>query len=172
MKTIHHAFGPLLIAVMAGCASRAGVVLHQPVGPGHPQTASRSRRQGELIVYSAPEAADPANAYQVSHTSYKILAPDGKLLRRIDNRCGSFYSQPVTVDLAPGQYEIEAQAVNAGRVIVPVLIEDGRTTVVDLDETQFPQDVPKDSPDWVRLPNGIVIGAAAEPAGSQMTVSK
>jgi hypothetical protein len=149
-----------LVAVV-GCVAQTRTVLNQPVGPSRSQ-ASRRTGEGELVVYTARELNDPVASRNPTHSPYTIYGQDDHVLQRVDNRTGSFYQDPVPVSLPAGKYKIEARATNAGTVDVPVVIEEGRTTVVDLDGATLPQDRPKSDDQWVRLPGGQIVGFRAQ----------
>jgi hypothetical protein len=45
---------------------------------------------------------------------------------------------------------------------MPVIIEQNKTTVVDLEGSALPQHRPTGAGQWIRLPNGQVVGARVE----------
>jgi hypothetical protein len=92
-----------------------------------------------------------------AHTNYTIATPDDKVIEHVANATGSFASEPARVSLSSGEYHVRAQYDRGGFVIVPVVIEPGKTTVVDLDGEALPQGhrAPKD---MVCLPDGHVVG--------------
>jgi len=114
------------------------------------------------LVYTATEVNDQVDAYYPTHSSYAIYTTDGKLVRRVGNRSGSFYQDPVPVSLPQGTYKIKGRATNSGEVTVPVVIEEKKTTVVDLEGTNLPQRKPTGAGQWIRLPDGQVIGMRVE----------
>jgi hypothetical protein len=83
-------------------------------------------------------------------------------MRLVDNLSGSFYQTPMTVSLPPGEYKVKARATNSGLVDVPVIVKENKTTIVDLDGTILPQHKPTGAGQWVRLPDGQVIGMRSE----------
>lgn len=149
----------VIVAALAGCATRSSVTVNQPVGPDLATAkVNLSQANGQLVVYSAPEAADPVDSDFPTHSGYEIDDADGKLLRRVDNRSGPFYQTPAAVALPPGKYLVKARATNYGVVTVPVIVKESETTTLDLEATQFRQHKPTDAGQWVRLPGGEVIG--------------
>jgi hypothetical protein len=108
-------------------------------------------------VYSAPRVGTYAQSEYPVHTDYTIYSRDDKVVRRVDNRAGSFYQDPATVSLRPGVYRLKALTERGGFVVVPVIIEAGKTTVVDLDGTAIPQHSQAEG-QWVRLPDGHIVG--------------
>lgn len=145
------------LGCLTGCLTTAPLVLEQPVGPG-PASLGSGSGQGDLVVYSALEV-NMADADHPTHASYTILTADEQPLKKVDNRTGSFYEDPVVVALPAGKYRIKARATNAGWVDLPVVIEASRTTVVDLDGATLPQHPRRNDDQWVRLPDGQVIGS-------------
>jgi hypothetical protein len=149
----------VLAAALAGCATHSTVVLNQTVGPDlAPPLANFTPGNGQLVVYSAPEVANPVSSDFPTHGGYEIDDADGKLLRRVDNRSGPFYQMPAAVPLPPGKYLVKARATNYGVVTVPVAIKENETTTLDLEAAHFRQHKPTGAGQWVRLPSGEVIG--------------
>jgi hypothetical protein len=146
------------LIVLSSCATHRKLVLNEPVGPSHPAV---KRRQGEgyLIVHSAREVVDLVHSDHPTHSSYTLYTDDDRALRRVRNLSGSFYQDPENVQLPVGTYKVEARAVNCGWVVLPVIVEVGKTTVVYLDGEASPPD--GETGDWIRLPNGQIIGSRA-----------
>ena len=163
MKTLKNSFCIILATAFAGCATRSTVVVKQPVGPdlAHARV-NLNKGRGQLVVYSALELINTTDSYHPAHTGYVIYDSNGKLLRRVDNRSGSFYQTPVAVSLPAGEYKVEGRATNSGQVDVPVIIKENKTTTVDLEGTNLPQHKPTGAGQWVRLPDGQVIGMRVE----------
>jgi len=159
MNQIRSSFCIVLVAAFAGCATHSSVVVNQPVGPdlARPRI-NLSNGQGQLVVYSAEEVVNPVSSDFPTHASYEIDDVDGKFMRRVDNRSGSFYQTPASVSLPPGEYKVKAPANNHGLVTVPVIIKENETTTLDLDGAHFRQHKPTGAGQWVRLPTGEVIG--------------
>jgi hypothetical protein len=153
-----------LIAALAGCATsdHSQVVVSQAVGPdlARPRI-DLGQGKGRLVVYTAREVNDPVS-YFPTPSSYSIYTDDGRLLQRVDNRAGSLYQDPSLVSLPAGRYKVKGRATNDGEVLVPVVIEENKTTLVDLEGVTFPQHKPTGAGQWIRLPNGQVIGQRYE----------
>jgi hypothetical protein len=165
MKQIKTALNIILLAALAGCAapSPSKVTVEQPVGPDlAPPRVDPGKGRGQLVVYTATEINDQVDAYSPTHSSYSIYTMDEKLVKRVDNRSGSFYQNPEPVPLTPGKYKIKGRATNSGEVTVPVIVEEKKTTIVDLEGTHLPQHKPTGAGQWIRLPNGQVIGMRVE----------
>jgi hypothetical protein len=116
--------------------------------------------QGALIVYSATRVSEYAQSEYPVHTPYAIYTQAKQVVKEVENTAGSFNQDPEQVSLPPGQYRVKALAVGIGEVIVPVVIEEGETTVVDLDGTAARQEQSSKT-NWVRLPDGHVVGRRA-----------
>jgi hypothetical protein len=144
------------LAAMAGCATRAPLVVQNPVGPQRPHQPRR-RTDGDLVVYSATYVSTYAQSEYPVHTDYTIATRDYKVIERVANQTGPFNANPATVRLPPGEYRVKALVERGGFVIVPVVIEAGKKTVVDLNGEALPQNLSADD-DLVRLPDGRVVG--------------
>ncbi len=145
-----------LLGTASGCATKFQTFVNTPVGPAQVRPTD-DRGMGRLVVYSAPTVTTVEQSRYPVHTPYALYDAAGKMLREVDNRTGFFDSSPVALPLAPGKYKVRALAAGRGYVSVPVIIERGRTTIVDLDGTAVPQNVTADSR-FVKLPDGHVVG--------------
>src|SRR6185312_14573868 len=141
----------LMLLTTLGACSTQTVRVPTPVGPA-PSFAAR--RSGKLIVYTATYVPTVEQSEYSVHTNYTVATPTDKVIERIGNATGTFNSKPATVELPSGQYHVRAQYDGGGFVIVPVVIEAGKTTVVDLDGEALPQHPADETPDKVRLPDG------------------
>lgn len=132
------------------------------VGPQVPAPTAPNSTNGTLVVYSAYEVGaefNSRNEFGASHSDYTISNTDGKLIQKVHNDTGTMLQNPVAVQLAPGKYQVSAQANGYGYVTVPVVIEPQQTTVLHLEgghtwenESAFNQT------NTVRLPDGQVVG--------------
>jgi hypothetical protein len=143
----------MLLTSLSACSAQT-ITLQTPVGPA-PSLAQR--RVGRLIVYTATYAPTMEQSEYSVHTDYTIATANDKVIERVDNATGTFNSKPATVPLPSGEYHVRAQYDAGGFVVVPVVIEAGKTTIVDLDGEALPQH-PDENPDKVRLPDGHVVG--------------
>ena len=66
------------------------------------------RARDDLVVYSAPELVEPADSALPIHSNYTIYGRDGKILRHVDIRSGSFYKAPVAGSLPAGTAKLKA----------------------------------------------------------------
>jgi hypothetical protein len=135
---------------------------------------------GDLIVYSATYAPTLEQSEYTAHTNYTIATPDDKVVRHVANATGSFASRPARVSLPPGEYYVRAQYEGGRFVTVRIVIEPGKTTVLDLEgeaskqasatkTTRATETAPaiKTTPatesakQIIRLPNGNAVGWVA-----------
>lgn len=158
MSSLHNLIVLVPLLAGAGCAPIQPLVLDEPIGP---LTWRVDESRGSLIVYTDTESSplDPADVARRS--DYKLYTIGDEFLHAVNNRNGSFWRDPVTLELPVGQYKVTARAANFRFVTVPVVIQGGRTTVVDLTQEVLSHATAANG-DWVRLPNGQVIGSKAE----------
>jgi len=149
----------VLLAAASGCTTtRAPLAVVQPsVAIGSP-TAQSGSGQGDLVVYSATFAPTLEEGEYPAHTDYTITTVGDRLLEHVTNRTGSFDKHPATISLESGEYRVRAQYARGGFAVIPVMIEPGKTTTVDLDGAAQPQGISADPAAPIRLPNGDVIG--------------
>ena len=164
---------------LAGCASAPRIAVSKPVGPA-PSSQAMGSDQGCLQVYSARIKEDVrpdltewesdywnypfeknAFTYGLAHTDYFIRTMDGHTLQYVRNATNPADPQPALVTLPPGRYTVQSEGEEAdGRlvtVMLPVLIEPGRTTVAHLGGHWAPEAHFTDA-DVVRLPDGQIAG--------------
>ncbi len=101
--------------------------VYPTVGPAEPEHV------GYLVVYSATEASEDGEVMYYTHTDYELYSARGSFLKKIRNSIVKGDETPEKVRLAPGRYLVEAQSETNGIVRVPVIVADGRTTVVNLE---------------------------------------
>jgi len=90
-------------------------------------------RQGYLKVYSAIEEFKDGDTWYFPHSSYTIYTTDGKLLKNVENHNSRSDEIPEVVVLPVGSYIIVARAEKDGYVRLPVVIDEGQQTILDLD---------------------------------------
>ena len=152
--------------LLAGCATARNEVVLDCVGP-QPAAASANSTSGTLLVYSAYRVGadfDSRDARRPEYSDYRILSADGQLLQAVHNNSGTVLQDAVPVTLAPGQYRVRARANGYGYVIVPVVIEAGRKTVLHLDGDSQSDMAGLNQANAVRLPDGQLVGARANAA--------
>ena len=128
--------GAVLLPLVAGAASTPKTLA--PVGP-EPSCCrcAATGVNGYLTVFtatqkSAPLASDDSWRFDL-HTGYDLYDQAGKLLKFVPNHASDLDESPDRVTLADGQYKIVALSGQYGRVTVPVIIENGKSTVVHLE---------------------------------------
>ena len=161
---------------MAGCASTPKVAIREPVGPA-PSGPQNVSAQGRLEVYSARQTeplaenlgeweweygiGDIALADGLARTGYIIRTENGRAFKYVPNVKSPTDPEPTLVTLPPGRYQVEAQAEEADgkrvTVVLPVLIDPGKTTVAHLSGHWKPKAQFSES-DVVRLPDGQIAG--------------
>ncbi len=147
-------FIPLLIS----CASTQPYVVAEPVGP-----PPASTHVGFLKVYSArePYNNDGIDSYP-PHTGYTIYSADGKVFKYVQNHMGLFDAGPTVVTLPAGTYKVVAKADRYEKVTVPVMIEEGQTTSIYLEDSGMSNIAQVSESDLVRLPDGTIVGWRAK----------
>ena len=152
----------LALASLSACATPP-VVLQHEVGPS--RAPGGGAAYGHLVVYSATYAPVIEQSEYPVHTDYTVATLDDRPIQRVGNGTGPFESYPAKVSLPAGEYHVRAQYAGGGFVVVPVVIEPLKTTVVDLDSEAVPQQT--DTSNMVRLPDGHVVGwRATSPSNS------
>ncbi|HEY3898836.1 MAG TPA: hypothetical protein VGM54_09505 [Chthoniobacter sp.] len=120
----------LLFFCSCASAPRTETVL-EPVRPAPVIPAAHG--PGYLVVYTAiiePDINPDTMFYP--HTGYAIYDSQGVYYQTVRNHVGRWDETPYTVSLPPGRYMLKAESQYDGDVQVPVIIEGGKTTVVDL----------------------------------------
>jgi len=118
----------LLVLSIAGSSCLAAPMpVYSTVGPSEPEHV------GYLVVYSATEPFNDGDVIYYTHTDYDLYSWRGLFLKKIRNSIVKGDEVPERVPLAPGRYLVQAESETDGIVRVPVIIADGRTTVVNLE---------------------------------------
>ncbi len=148
------------LLLLAGCASNSRLLLDK-VGPT-PDAWPLPGHMGSLLVFSARTASPESGTsrYRDRYSDYKVLSADGNaLVQEVRNDEGKLLGGPTRVSLPPGSYRVLARANGYGLVIVPVLIEANRTTVVHLEGSfWWPRNSGIFESTPVRLPSGEIVG--------------
>ena len=129
-----------LIASFAWCLAGPSVAQAVDRDPLFPERVPPGRldyrtelRQGYLKVYSAIDEFKDGDEWYFPHSSYEIYTIDGKLLKNVGNHISRSDEIPEIVALPVGFYTVVARAEKAGYIRVPVVINEGRETILDLD---------------------------------------
>jgi hypothetical protein len=144
-----------IVLIQVGCASRS--VTTATGGPG-PISPAAPVPKSRLQVFSDTETHQSGdNTYYQLHTGYNIYDSTSKQVKYVSNHIGDMDECPSIVTITAGNYKVAARSLSYGRVIVPVVIQEGRTTVIHLDRDWKP--APETySNQLVRLPNGEAVG--------------
>ena len=150
-----------MVSLLVGCSTTPVAVA--PIGP-NPAGIQNMASNGGLEVYSRLTGrAEGDNPTWYQHTDYSIYNSQGKMIKHVENSVGYYATAPRTVALPAGDYVVKARATDYLWVNVPVVIEQGRTTRVHLDDNWgLPADSAKGQ--LVLMPNGNPVGWHAETA--------
>ncbi len=164
MNTLRTCIYLSAVLFATACAPVQPRLIPDTVGPI--ESTQRVQAIGSLIVYTDTErpGADPID--YAPHSDYRLYSKDDVLLFWVTNRNAPMGHAPATVELPIGHYKVVAAAPGVGLLSIPVAIIQSQTTVVDLINQVFPPPS-KQTPDlaagnWVRLPNGQIIGSRAQ----------
>lgn len=130
------------------------------LGPA-PRTAQPGAVAGTLIAYTEMivQANLRLNREVFQNSSYQVLDEAGKRIVFVHN-CGPEFEEdrPNSVPLPPGDYVVKALNSRYQPMYVPVRVEAGRTTLINL-ATGKPRRAPLMSgPNLVHLPTGEAAG--------------
>jgi len=155
-KTKYRVFyGAALIPILAGCASNPIALLPVEPEPLRPDTYIP---KGQLQVYSDVETHEIGDdTFYYPHKPYSVHDDSGRIVKFVSNHMGDTDESPARVTIPAGRYNIVAESSSYGRVTVPVVIQQDRTTVVHLDGAWKPSSSTS-SNEVVRLPDGEAIG--------------
>jgi hypothetical protein len=155
--------GTAVIPLLTGCVSQP--ITLSPVGPG-PVSHAEYLPKGHLQVFSDTEThvvGDGPPYY--THTGYSIHDESGKVVQFVPNHTGDMDESPTMVTVPAGDYKIVAESSSYGRVTVPVLVQEGKTTVIHLDRDWKPPSNASTN-ELVHLPDGEAIGWSSSTAKS------
>lgn len=156
-----------ILPLMASCAASRDLVVIGPVGPG-PLTADELAPTGYLKVYTATEDHNDGNVHYFPHTGYTVYSEDGTtVVKNVRNAIGIHDEDPSLVQLPAGTYVVLGEVENGGVVKVAVVIQPGQLTKVDLGSDWKQRTAAGNAADWVRLPNGQIVGWRARATASQ-----
>lgn len=171
MLKLKSLFVSALLALATACAltSTPSLVV-APVGPA-PETNPKAPRppatgDGYLEVFSVKRSYVSEREVYWVHTAYGVYAEDGTRLKSVQNAISLNSPEPQVVPLAPGTYNIQAWADGLILVRVPVVIQPGRLTTVNLETGNKSLGDKAKPEELVRLPDGRVVGWSATAAGA------
>jgi hypothetical protein len=161
MKRMNQWLAVGLVAALSACAIQRGPLALPTIGPA-PVETSAGKGLGNLVVFTAWVVDRSFDR----HTGYILISDDGKLDKPIRNQADAFDQRPAVVVLPPGKYQVIAPSENYGRIKVPVLIEEGRTTFIYLDSSSQPRVAKSEMNKLVKMPDGSIAGWAADAGGN------
>ena len=127
-------FTTVLLVSLGGASARGK---DDPLSPGPIRPGNLDYRtelaQGYLKVYSATDKFNDGDAWYFPHSSYAIYTIGGKLFKKVKNQGSPEDEIPEVVALPVGSYVVEARSERDGYVRVPVVVQAGQRTILDLD---------------------------------------
>lgn len=147
----------LLAALAGGCVQHREASLSPITAP--PALDSRPA-SGTLVVYSAWHRTGTDQPDQSIHSNYDVLTSAGKPFLHVTNFITPMLEDPASVQLAAGQYVVNARVQGQGFVKVPVTIESGKVTTLYMDNSTRPGNAERGNLEEVKLSDGRVIGWA------------
>jgi hypothetical protein len=158
-----------LASLAVACMTQQPVVFSHAVGP-NPMGQTESTSMGFLTVYTEMYTYSARNTYPLTdmtyysvHTDYRIYDTGGHLLENINNAAAYHEPTPNTVALPPGRYLISGYTDGDRLVKVPVVIESGPTTIVNLETNHNKRFRGATASEVVRSSDGQIIGWSAGP---------
>jgi len=156
---------PGILCLGAACALMSKPVTLAPVGPD-PYGRPTSGPMGFLEVYTTVKCYPYDRQWYYAHTAYGVYGPDDKRVKSVGNDVYMYVVEPEVVDLPPGWYSIVGWADGNILVRVPVLIEAGRLTQVNLETKGKASFTGPGTNNLVRMDDGRIVGWPADRAAS------
>jgi hypothetical protein len=151
-----------LLPLMNSCAGSGRPLVLGPVGPEN-STHFETISVGYLKVYTATEDHNDGDVHYFPHTGYTVYSEDGKtVVQKVVNAISIHDEDPSLVQLPVGKYVVLAEAEHCGMVKIAAIIQRGQLTKIDLEYDWKLRAPPGNAADWVRLPNGQIVGRRAE----------
>jgi hypothetical protein len=154
MKTINTILiATIGIPLLAGCSSTP--IKLDPVGPA---PSSAYVPNGWLKVFSATKSVPNGDdTYYYPHQGYRIYTGSGKLLEFVPNHIDNMDESATLLKIPAGKYEVLARSEPYNMIIVPVVIQAGKTTEVHLGaHWKAPSNAPTN--EIVYFPDGRPVG--------------
>ncbi|MES2309714.1 MAG: hypothetical protein V4507_12735 [Verrucomicrobiota bacterium] len=140
-------------------AADSTVDLSKAVGPIPLDARLRSvPLNGYLKVYTSTDEKNDGDIKYYPHSNYDVYCLDGKRFTTISNSIGIHDEEPVRAELPKGTYIVRAGSDRDGIVKIPVVIEAGKTTVLNLEDRDHGMPKKLASGEAIRLPSGQVVG--------------
>jgi len=149
-----------IISLAGACSTQHA--LNTPVGPG-PLGQTQSTANGFLTVYSLMKTypIDEETWYRV-HTDYGVYDANGQRVMSVRNAASYHDPIPKTVELPAGNYTIQGWGDGYALYKVPVVIQAGRVTTVNLEANTHQLFQGAKASDMVRAYDGIIVGWEAK----------
>lgn len=103
-----------------------------PIRPGDLDYPAGSS-QGYLTVYLTADEFNDGDAWYFPHSAFAIYTIDGKLFKNVKSQHFTDEEIPEVVALPVGSYIVVARSEKDGYIRLPVVIEAGQRTILDLD---------------------------------------
>lgn len=116
------------------------IILDRFIGSWVAGNAWEPAEVGKLILYTETEAVEDGGFYFYPYLPYQIFTPEGKFIKRVNNRLSPYDENPTQVRLAPGSYLLRPEGTYGKQKEFLVNIEEGETTVAyveDLEKTRI-----------------------------------
>jgi hypothetical protein len=160
------------ISLLAGCSTTP--IKLDPVGPApsstdilngrlkvfsaDPSPSSTYIQNGWLKVFTATKTVpDGDDTYYYPHTGYRVYTDSGRLLKYEPNHVENMDESATLLKIPAGKYNVLARSEPYNMVIVPVVIQAGKTTEVHLGaHWKAPSNAPTN--EIVYFPDGRPVG--------------
>ncbi len=147
--------------MLSACATVSTMQMALPrLGPPS-GAALPNASEGTLIAYTEMivEASLLLNREVYQNSSYQVLDETGRRILFVSNLGPELdVERPNSVSLPPGDYVVKALNAQYQPMYVPIRIEAGRTTVINLATGKPRRAPPMSGPNLVRLPTGEAAG--------------
>ncbi|GEM_PF-4274003 len=124
------------LLLITGCAMSRAYTWQDVTRVVEPQIPTYTP-QGSLLVYTerASSGGGTSEDEYYPYLPYTLYGADGKLLRSVENHENIRGDEPEHIKLPPGKYVVVPDVSLTKREIVGVIVEDGKTTEVRLQES-------------------------------------
>lgn len=117
--------------MLCGVALFAAGCAHSTVADGKVHPAKEPA--GSLKVYTPQVWRSVNERICYVHSDYRVLTGNGRFYKDVANAGPLGFSEPDTVSIPAGAYRIVAQEPGHSRIVIPVSIKAGETTILQLD---------------------------------------
>ena len=146
------------LVALAGACSTGPVAVNTVVGPG-PLVQTQATAKGFLTVYTLMKTypVDEETWYR-AHTDYGIYDTSGQRVMSVRNAATYHDPSPKVVELPAGHYTIQGWGDGYALYKVPVVIQAGRVTTVNLEANANQLFQGAKASDLVRTSDSIIVG--------------